>query len=157
MIKKLLVTICIACSLLSCKTKEVNKSENTKTIPEAVTNAGNNGVEVGCYVFDDGKNKISLEVKENGAVVKGNLLYDWAEKDKNNGSFDGVVKDNILLANYNFESEGKTSLRKVAFKIDGDKLVEGYGEMTADGANFINTDSLNFSSSMALVKGACKN
>lgn len=157
MIKKLIVTIMIASSLVSCKTKEVNKSENTEAAPESNTNNNNNNLEVGCYVFNDGKNIISLEVKENGEVVKGNLRYDWSEKDKNNGSFDGVVKDNILLANYNFESEGKTSVRKVAFKINGSKLMEGYGEMTDDGANFTNTDSLNFLSTMPLEKGTCKN
>ncbi len=153
MIRKALMVIFTACSLFSCKTKEPNNTEPTNTvkIPE-----NNNGIDVGCYVFNDGKTFINLELKENGAVVKGNLTYALAEKDKNTGSFSGVVKADILLANYNFQSEGVQSMRTVAFKINGHKLTEGYGDMTADGTRFAHPDSLSFSSNMTLEKGACE-
>ena len=61
--------------------------------------------------------------------VHGDLSYNWKEKDRNIGHIDGILKGNILLADYTFSSEGQQSIRQVAFKFGENRVVEGYGAM----------------------------
>jgi hypothetical protein len=74
------------------------------------------------------------------------LYYKRFEKDKNEGVFNGVVKDSLIVANYTFASEGVHSVRETAFLINGDLLFEGYGEIMEQGAStkFVNLNKLNF-------------
>ena len=53
------------------------------------------------------------------------------------------------------QSEGKKSVRQVAFQLHGEKLVEGYGEVTADGTKFIDISKIRFNSIMPLTKTNC--
>lgn len=153
--KKLIVLSFAALTMLSCNNKE------QKTEP---TNAGLQEVgepiaalDLGCYVFKDGKNTVSMEIIENGKEIKGNLTYTLAEKDKNSGSFTGELQKGLLIANYTFQSEGKESIRQVAFKVDGDKLIEGYGELNNDGTAFKDVSKLQFTSKTPLTKTDCNN
>ena len=61
----------------------------------------------------------------------------------------------MLLADYTFQSEGKESVRQVAFKIQDGKLLEGYGELNADGTKFKDTSKLTFNPSMPLTILSC--
>lgn len=150
--KKTIVLLFVTLSLLGCKNKEQKTedlvSKETRVLKEVT-------LECGCYVFDDGKNSLSLEVTENKGNIKGNLDYALFEKDKNSGVFTGQLKDGILIGNYNFQSEGKESTRAVAFKVDGTALIEGYGELNEEGTAFKNINSLRFSSQMPLTKTDC--
>ncbi len=114
-----------------------------------------NALDLGCYVFNDGKSVVLLEIIENGKEIKGNLTYTLAEKDKNSGNFTGELKKGLLIANYTFQSEGKESIRQVAFKVDGDKLTEGYGELNNDGTAFKDLSNIHFTSKMPLTKIDC--
>lgn len=62
-----------------------------------------------------------------------------------------------MEADYTFSSEGVTSIRQIAFKLDGHSLFEGYGETeaTADRVIFRNIDSLKFNYSVKLSRVAC--
>jgi hypothetical protein len=107
---------------------------------------------MGNYLFEDGKNLITFVIEENRNEIKGFLTYELAEKDKNSGKFSGKFEDGILIGKYTFKSEGKESVREVAFKVDGDKLIEGYGELNEDGTAFKDASNLNFTSKMPLTK-----
>ena len=78
-----------------------------------------------------------------------------SEKDKNSGNFTGELQEGILIANYTFKSEGKESIRQVAFKVNGDKLIEGYGELNNDGTAFKDLNNISFTSKMPLTKTDC--
>lgn len=152
--KNLTLLFFTALTMLNCKNKE-EKTENT-TPQEVVTEEKAAAqLDLGCYVFNDGKNNVSFEIIENGSEIKGNLTYEFAEKDKNSGSFSGKLTDGILIGKYTFQSEGKESVREVAFKVDGDKLIEGYGDSNEDGTAFKDTTQLNFDSKMPLAKTDC--
>jgi hypothetical protein len=152
--KKIIVLLFVALTMLNCKKKE-QKTENSKLDSQEVTVAKENTQNLGCYVFNDGKNIISLEITENGKEIKGNLTYTLAEKDKNSGKFTGKLKEGILIANYTFKSEGKETIRQVAFKVEGDKLIEGYGELNNEGTAFKDISNIRFTSKMPLTKTDC--
>lgn len=152
--KKLIVLLFAAFTMLNCKNKE-QKIENSNASPQEVAEETTTTLNMGCYIFDDGKNAVSLEITENGTEIKGNLTYALSEKDKNSGNFTGELKDGILIANYTFQSEGIESIRQVAFKVVGDKLIEGYGELNNDGTTFKDQKNINFISKMPLTKTDC--
>jgi len=143
--------------IISCNS---NKKENTSTKKkEGVEQQKKKpkGLEKGCYVYNDNKSTISLQVLKREDSITGTLLFALAEKDKNTGRFKGQVKNNVLLANYTFESEGVESVRQVAFKVKSDTLLQGYGpmEMKDSIQVFKNPKSLTFDDKFPLVKKAC--
>ena len=97
---------------------------------------------------------MKLFVKDN--MVSGNLTINLFEKDKNNGALNGIIKDSLLIADYTFQAEGMTSVREVVFKINGNELYEGYGEVTENGdkVSFKNISQLQFHN-YAFTKVSC--
>lgn len=68
------------------------------------------------------------------------------------------MRDNILVGEYTFMSEGIQSIRQVAFKFEDSAFVEGYGETyTKEGKEYFkDIDSLKFNDSMKLTALNCK-
>lgn len=154
--KKLIILTFVALTMLNCKNKK-QKTEDSNSASQEVTGETTTPLDLGCYVFNDGKNTVSMEIIEKGKEIKGNLTYTLAEKDKNSGNFTGELQEGILIANYTFQSEGKESIRQVAFKVDGDKLIEGYGELNNVGTAFKDQSNIHFTSKMPLTKTDCNN
>lgn len=152
--KKFTILFFTVLTFLNCKNKE-EKTENTGASKIKSEERTSSSLDLGCYIFNDGKNNVTFEITENGTEIKGSLNYAFAEKDKNSGNFLGKLNDGILLGKYTFQSEGKESVREVAFKVDGDKLIEGYGDLNEDGSAFKDAANLNFSSKMPLLKTEC--
>lgn len=152
--KKLTILFFTVLTLLNCKNKE-EKTENTGESKIKSEERTSSSLDLGCYIFNDEKNNVTFEITENGTEIKGILNYAFAEKDKNSGNFLGKLNDGILLGKYTFQSEGKESVREVAFKVDGDELIEGYGDLNEDGSAFKDVANLNFSSKMPLLKTDC--
>ena len=155
--KKLLFT-CLALSVLaSCKTKE---SKEVDSVPqEPVTVAPPQPIptlEKGCYTYDANGNHIVLEITEINSAVLGNLDYALKEKDANQGTFSGVLKDSVLIGSYTFMSEGTESTREVAFLVKEGQLIEGFGALDETGTAFQDPTSLSFSSPMPLSKTDCE-
>jgi hypothetical protein len=107
-------------------------------------------------VFSDGsviQAKFSFD--NNNTTASGTLDYLWAQKDNSTGTFIGTIKNNVILGNYHFLSEGIYSDNEIAFLYDGQSLVQGYGEQNSEGTKFTNPDSLTFDPKNKLVKTAC--
>ena len=84
----------------------------------------------GCYRMIIKHDTATMSLNHAGDSVSGSLSYNWYEKDDNNGTFRGAVKnDTVIVADYTFQSEGTTSVRQVAFKIKDSILQQGYGEL----------------------------
>lgn len=152
--KKIIAISFVLLAMLSCRNRD-SKTENVNAAVEKLTDKTATFLEPACYVYSDGKNYVSLEFTEIGSTYKGNLTYAFAEKDKNTGTFVGQLKDGVLLADYTFQSEGVESVRQVAFKVSNDTLIEGYGDMNAEGTAFKDVNQLNFTSTTPLVKADC--
>lgn len=110
-----------------------------------------------CYVFINGKDSILMELNLKSNKVTGHLMYNFYEKDDNLGTLSGEVHGDTIFAMYNFDSEGQTSKREVAFLKKGNTLVEGFGEIEEKNGEmtFKNRKFLNFDSNIILNKTDC--
>jgi len=104
---------------------------------------------INCYSYATATDTITLKVIHIGNSITGTLVYNLKEKDKNKGTIQGNMRGDILVADYAFMSEGIQSTRQVAFKMEGNSFVEGYGD-------FKNLDSLKFNTSMKLAEVTCQ-
>lgn len=106
-------------------------------------------------VFSDGS-IIQAKFSFDDNSASGTLDYLWAYKDNSKGTFNGTIKNNVILGNYHFFSEEVWSDNEIAFLYDGQSLVQGYGEQNSEGTKFTNPDSLTFDQKNKLIKTVCK-
>lgn len=111
-----------------------------------------------CYATTGSKDSIFLKVETFPNVVTGILSYNLFEKDKNNGTIDGVMKGDTLIAEFTFKSEGMSSIRQVAFLIKNNTATEGYGEVVEKNGKMIFKDihGLDFTKGMKLHVVDCE-
>ena len=136
---------------------EKEATEDTvATVPEPTVSAV--AALSGCYrmVINQDTAGLKLEIKNDSAT--GSLYYHWKEKDHNDGTFTGTFRDSLLVGHYRFQSEGMTSVRQVAFKLRGDTLYQGNGEMIPNKDSFVFRDlsSLVFDVNHPFLKTACR-
>ena len=144
-----LFIVAIPLLLLAACTMETPETENNpETVPVSLAE---------CYTYINGKDSVILRPQLSGEKVSGTLAYCYFEKDQNKGSIQGIFKDDLLIAEYTFESEGRTSVRQVVFKKTPSGFVEGYGEITEkEGKSvFKSIDSLDYNHEMVLRKSVC--
>lgn len=89
---------------------------------------------------------VSLHTDAVGNKVSGHLSYNYADKDDNSGTILGEYKGDTLYADYTFVSEGKESIREVAFVKNGATLTEGFGDIMEEGGkvSFKNKATLSY-------------
>lgn len=99
-----------------------------------------------CYLDTSNKDSIFLHINILNNIVTGDLKYKIYGKDANAGTIEGEMKNDTLIADYRFMSEGKQSVRQVAFLKKDNSFVEGFGavEEKNDKTIFKNTSSLKF-------------
>lgn len=144
----------VAMTIASCK----EKKEETKMAHESeasVQEKKSDVLQKGCYTYDTDGSMVNFEIIEIGDSVIGNLSYAFSGKDTNTGTFKGHLKNDKLIGDYTFQSEGSESVRQVAFQVKGDQLIEGYGELNEAGTAFKDTNSISYSSTMPLTKTDC--
>lgn len=133
--------------LISCNNQDQSSNEG----------AGAAGGVVACYSYINNKDTILLKTNLIKDSARGNLMYNLFEKDKNSGTLKGVIKGDLLIADYTFMSEGISSVRQVVFKKAGNKFIEGFGEVEDKGGRMVfkNPGSLNFDHSIVLGEVNC--
>lgn len=111
-----------------------------------------------CYQYADALDTISLTVIHLDSVITGTLAYRLKEKDKNDGTIQGKMVADLLIADYTFMSEGVWSTRPVAFKLENGSFIEGYGETVIENGktSFKDIRSLKYDSNTKLVEYTCK-
>lgn len=153
--KILILAMFLGLAIVSCKEKKAESNNTDENQKADSSEKMSSTLQKGCYMYDANGNSINLEITEIGTPVEGNLTYSLSGKDKNTGTFRGRLEDDTLIGQYTFQSEGSESSREVAFMFKGEKLVEGYGEMTGEGTAFKNRNSIKYSSTMPLPKTDC--
>jgi hypothetical protein len=93
-----------------------------------------------------------------GDSIVGTLVYKYFQKDKNIGTLCGKVVKDLIIADYEFQSEGLQSIGHVVFKKVGGDFIEGYGASeNKNGRDYLkNIDSLVFSNSIVLKNEDCQ-
>ncbi len=112
-----------------------------------------------CYSFNNGKDSIRMSIEIDNNKAKGDLRFNYYEKDSNTGTFIGSLNGDTLWANYTFISEGIESNREVVFLKKGDMWIQGYGEIMEKNkaVAFVNHDDIRFDNNFALEKVECNN
>ncbi len=112
----------------------------------------------GCYVQKLAKDVYTLNVQEeNNGAITGTLKFDNFEKDSSSGTFMATYKDEVLLGDYAFASEGTNSIMEVAFKKSGDNFVRGFGEVDVKGdtVTFQDITKITFDPKDTFMKVSC--
>ncbi|TCC88210.1 hypothetical protein EZ428_21035 [Pedobacter frigiditerrae] len=153
--KKLFISIfSLAVLFTACQS---NNSENTATD----TNAPDTNIvpasEQHCYKYIKDKDTATLTMMSSGPITTGELKYNLYEKDKNSGIFEGELRGDTLIAEYTFNSEGKESVREVAFLKKGNQLIEGFGDVEDKNGKMMFKDKskLSFGNSIVFNKVDC--
>lgn len=157
---RIIVSIFVSIVVFGCKKKDETQKDANLEVPvmEASTTESlisDSELEMGCYMYKRADNMINFEITKNQNPIEGNLTYALAQKDKNVGTFKGNIKDNKLVGIYTFSSEGVESKRQVAFLLKDKRLVQGDGELNADGNMFLDVSTVSYSSEMPLNKTDC--
>jgi hypothetical protein len=110
-----------------------------------------------CFQFISEKDTIQLMTLTEGTKVTGTLDYAVFEKDRNSGFIKGEIREDLMIAEYTFMSEGDSSKRQVVFRKTEEGWKEGYGKMKSvdDIPVQVNIDSLDFSHQMTLAPIPC--
>lgn len=110
-----------------------------------------------CYTFTKNRDTATMTTMSSGHIVTGELHYQLYEKDSNHGTIKGEMRGDTLVADYTFASEGRESVRQVAFLKKDGKLLEGYGEVKeADGKTvFKNLSTITFGNAIEFEKISC--
>ena len=112
---------------------------------------------INCYEKISNLDTFRLRVEFFEGRVTGTLAYLFHEKDSNIGDYEGRMHGDTLVADYIFSSEGLTSVRQVAFRIDDQTAQEGYGEMKdIDGKmSFSDWKALTYGQGVNMFKKDC--
>ncbi|MDC8001448.1 hypothetical protein POV26_10380 [Aequorivita todarodis] len=145
-------------SITSCK-NETKKENSEGMAPQQadIVESDVNSPEIACYRYVSKKDTVLLQMEKMNDEVAGTLSYNYFEKDKSDGTFEGKMVGDTLFADYTFGSEGTLSVREVMFLKKGNKLVEGFGEVEAgDGKmKFKNNTEFTLNDAMPLEEINC--
>ena len=110
-----------------------------------------------CYAYTTGQDTVRLTLQTTQPAVTGELAYHYFEKDQNRGTIRGTLHGDTLRADYTFQSEGRESVREVAFLRRGAGWVEGYGDVAEQAGKMVfkQPAALRFESKNELVPVAC--
>ncbi len=130
------------------------KDESTTITPPVASTQNSNNIK-GCYVAKLSKDVYTIKIdSEDGGVVKGTLAYKNYEKDSSSGTLTGSFKDDILLGDYLFNSEGMQSNRQVIFKKVGNSFIQGFGEVAVEGDKevFKDVSTVEYDQNLTFIK-----
>lgn len=110
-----------------------------------------------CFAKRSASDTFWLQLNVFEHVVTGNLNYIFKEKDSNRGELEGTMKGDTLIADYTFMSEGKKSVRQVAFLVKDSVATEGYGDLEEKEGKMVfkNPQSITFGKGIVMTKTSC--
>lgn len=154
--KQILVAAAFLFLVIGCKKETPGQTEPGSKVITAADGIALDDPSTVCYLYNKDGSIIMMQLTfSEGNAVSGDLTYAFKEKDRNHGVFTGQIKDSIMIADYEFHSEGIETTRQVAFQFKDGQLIEGYGETTEDGTKFKDVSKLKFDSKMPLEKTVC--
>lgn len=138
-----------------------NEPKTTGTaVKDTVTPAPVNDIKLPgymCFAKQSASDTFWLQLNVFEHVVTGNLNYIFREKDSNRGELEGKMNGDTLIADYTFMSEGKKSVRQVAFLVKDSVATEGYGDLEEKDGKMIfkNPRSLTFGKGIVMTRVSC--
>lgn len=145
----------LALSFAACQSENASEDKTDKVAVD--TNVVKIG-ETSCYAYIKNRDTAKLTFMSTNGITTGELSYNLYEKDKNKGIVEGEMRGDTLFVDYTFNSEGKESVRQVAFLKKGNQLIEGFGDVEEKNGKMIfkNTSKLTFGDAMVFEKVDCQ-
>lgn len=145
-------TILFSCNGNSTSQEKSTEEQHELKEPSADINS------ITCYSLNNGKDTILMKIKIDNGQVSGDLMYHYFEKDKNTGTLKGQMIGDTLLGTYIFMSEGKESVRPVAFLKNGNEMIEGYGNIdsTTGESDLTDRSAIEFDNKFILKQTDCQ-
>ena len=111
----------------------------------------------GCYSQIIKRDTSLLQLEQKANTVTGALSYNIYQKDRNDGTVQAESVGDIITGWYLFRSEGIVSVRQVSWKINGDELWPGMGEVIQknDTMLFVQPGNLEYDSTRPFKKIPC--
>jgi hypothetical protein len=153
-----MLVCCIACNdpAKQSETESLNKTDTAGKVDDSHISTTPIPLD-GCYTMIANGDSAFLRLNVIDSMVSGHLSYHPAQKDRNDGSLKGVVRDGLIVADYTFRSEGMMSVRQVVFKMEGTALAEGYGDLntSSDTVRFKDISKLKYMNDRPFLKKPC--
>jgi len=124
----IIMLVLLITGVIGCKQTPENNSGSLSQDTTTMDHADDAPV-INCYEKISNQDTFRLRVEFFEGRVTGTLAYIFHEKDSNFGEYEGRMHGDTLIADYIFSSEGSTSVRQVAFRINNQTATEGYGDM----------------------------
>ena len=97
----------------------VQKEEPKTAMPQ------NEAKESTCYNYFGKQDSVYLNIAQTYGIMTGLLIYKYHKKDQDFGTIEGKMIGDVLLAEYSYKLGSTYQIRQVAFKKNGDDLIEG--------------------------------
>lgn len=128
----------------------------SKTEQPPAAKPGTPGEQVSCYSLKEGQDLTAVQLKQDGNAVSGYYAWEPYEKDGAHGMFSGSNTNGLIKADHTYMIEGSTQTEEVYFKLDGDKLLQGSGELVeGDKGKLVVKDPASLQFTDAFTKTDC--
>jgi len=130
--KNLLTIATCILALAACQNSSSSDTANSTAVDStAITPIADPGTaQIACYLFAEGKDSttVSLNLAADGTVTGS---YDWQPHEQHgaSGTLTGKKDGDLLKVMYDYTIEGSNQQQEVVFKLSGDQLSEGQGEL----------------------------
>ena len=94
-----------------------------------------------CYQYNFKKDVSLVKLIVSGDDVKGDYHWHPDQKDGGHGTFKGKKVGNMITADWAYTIEGSNQIETIVFKMDGDKLMKGEGELVEKGDKLVPKDA----------------
>ena len=141
----------------SCNNEGKTSADVKAEMPVSASKSINDSLPSGCYSQIEGRDTSLLQIDNKNMDISGTLSYNIFQKDRNDGTLQAEIAGDILTGWYLFKSEGTISVRQVAWKIKGNALWPGTGEMVEknDTMFFSAPDQLQYDGTRPFKKVDC--
>ena len=94
-----------------------------------------------CFQYNFKKDVSLVKLIVSGDDVSGDYHWHPDQKDGGHGTFKGKKVGNMINADWAYTIEGSNQIESIVFKMDGDKLMKGEGELVEKGDKLVPKDA----------------
>ena len=159
--KKTIFILSIFAILAGCEPKKADSSATTIIVPPPVTPKVDSMAAVVvkadtmCFQHTFKKDISVVKLILAGDNASGDYHWHPHEKDGGHGTFKGKKTGNMINADWTYMIEGSTQMQEITFKLEGDKLLMGEGELTEKGSKLVYKNAANLKFTDVFKKVNC--